>query len=149
MGGGGGGGLLLPNAPALWVSDRGRIEEEQVHEEEHEGMEEEKEKGGTRRVVPACPRCHGERTLEFQIMPQLLNHLALHHADPHALDFGTLLIYTCAQSCPNINVTSSTTTNTDHGAVDDELEFAEEFCWRQDFSSDGMHKEQQRLRFGM
>ncbi|KAG0295948.1 hypothetical protein BGZ98_001166 [Dissophora globulifera] len=36
-----------------------------------------------------------ERTFEFQILPQLLSYLAIDHSASDALDFGTVLVYSC------------------------------------------------------
>ncbi|GAB0090234.1 programmed cell death protein 2 [Sergentomyia squamirostris] len=47
-------------------------------------------------TIPKCPMCGDERVFEFQIMPQLLNYL---REDGLALDWGTLVIYTCVNSC--------------------------------------------------
>lgn len=44
--------------------------------------------------IPNCDYCGSERQFEFQIMPQLL--YALHE---YALDWGTLVVYTCKDSC--------------------------------------------------
>ncbi|XP_062542166.1 programmed cell death protein 2 isoform X1 [Armigeres subalbatus] len=44
--------------------------------------------------IPDCELCHGPRVFEFQIMPQLLNSLKNEN-----IDWGTLAIFTCEQSC--------------------------------------------------
>lgn len=44
--------------------------------------------------IPACDQCGGSRKFEFQIMPQLLNSLKNEN-----IDWGTLAVYTCEQSC--------------------------------------------------
>jgi pre-rRNA-processing protein TSR4 len=49
--------------------------------------------------IPACSFCSAPRSFEFQIMPQLLSHLELDPHDPHALDFGSMEIYTCSRNC--------------------------------------------------
>ncbi|KAF9582349.1 Programmed cell death protein 2 [Lunasporangiospora selenospora] len=49
--------------------------------------------------IPSCPDCGGERTFEFQILPQLLNHLKIDHSAADALDFGTVLVYSCKDNC--------------------------------------------------
>uniref|UniRef100_A0A7S0RG65 Programmed cell death protein 2 C-terminal domain-containing protein n=1 Tax=Chlamydomonas leiostraca TaxID=1034604 RepID=A0A7S0RG65_9CHLO len=49
--------------------------------------------------IPACPRCGKARKFEFQVMPQLLNHLGQDEGDRDALDWSTLAVYTCAGSC--------------------------------------------------
>ncbi|XP_026873384.1 programmed cell death protein 2 isoform X2 [Electrophorus electricus] len=66
--------------------------------------------------VPKCP-CGAERTFEFQIMPQLLNHLKVDRKDA-SIDWGTLVIYTCTDSCDQGN------------------KYSPEFIWKQDFSED-------------
>jgi hypothetical protein len=43
--------------------------------------------------IPVCQNCKSNRTLEFQIMPQLINYLNSN------IDFGTLVVYTCSQRC--------------------------------------------------
>ncbi|KAG0344652.1 Programmed cell death protein 2 [Podila humilis] len=49
--------------------------------------------------IPPCPDCKGARTFEFQIMPQLINYLAIDHSAADALDFGTVLVYSCKHNC--------------------------------------------------
>ncbi|KAI1296195.1 Programmed cell death protein 2 [Mortierella claussenii] len=49
--------------------------------------------------IPPCPDCGQERTFEFQILPQLLNYLAIDHSASDALDFGTVLVYSCKDNC--------------------------------------------------
>ncbi|XP_065082188.1 programmed cell death protein 2 [Ochlerotatus camptorhynchus] len=44
--------------------------------------------------IPCCELCGGRRVFEFQIMPQLLNSLKNEN-----IDWGTLTIFTCEQSC--------------------------------------------------
>ncbi len=71
--------------------------------------------------IPPCPHCATPRTCEFQVMPQILNYLNLDHSDPDALDFGTLLVYTCPRNCKP-----------------QEMNHVPEIVWRQDFSCQGM-----------
>lgn len=52
-------------------------------------------------------------------MPQLLNHLKVDSLG-ESIDWGTLVVYTCAENC---------------GA---ENKYAEEFIWKQDFSIDSV-----------
>lgn len=66
--------------------------------------------------VPECP-CGAKRVFEFQIMPQLLNHLKVDTTDA-SIDWGTVAIYTCADSC------------------DQGTKYPAEFIWKQDFSGD-------------
>jgi pre-rRNA-processing protein TSR4 len=49
--------------------------------------------------VPRCPACAAPRRFEFQVMPQLLNHLEADAADPDAPDWGALAVYSCSASC--------------------------------------------------
>ncbi|KAF9091006.1 Programmed cell death protein 2 [Mortierella sp. GBA35] len=49
--------------------------------------------------IPPCPDCGQERTFEFQILPQLLNYLSIDHSAADALDFGTVLVYSCKENC--------------------------------------------------
>ena len=49
---------------------------------------------------PGCQQCGGERTLEFQVMPQLLTELGLGLDTCQGLDWGSLYVYTCEASCP-------------------------------------------------
>lgn len=48
--------------------------------------------------VPACENCGTSRRFEFQIMPNLLNKIQL-NSKIDSLDFGTLLVFSCPQSC--------------------------------------------------
>ncbi|XP_052007374.1 programmed cell death protein 2-like [Xyrauchen texanus] len=66
--------------------------------------------------IPKCP-CGAKRVFEFQIMPQLLNHLKVDRTDA-SIDWGTAAIYTCADSCEQGN------------------KYFAEFIWKQDFSVD-------------
>ncbi|KAF8930440.1 Programmed cell death protein 2 [Haplosporangium gracile] len=49
--------------------------------------------------IPLCPDCGQERTFEFQILPQMLNYLGIDHSAADALDFGTVLVYSCKENC--------------------------------------------------
>lgn len=57
-------------------------------------------------TAPPCPRCGGARKFEFQVLPQLLFYLkvdadsSLREIGARSCDWGTLAVYTCAQSCP-------------------------------------------------
>jgi pre-rRNA-processing protein TSR4 len=51
-------------------------------------------------AVPICPECGHQRKFEFQIMPQLLNFLKPHEIGGIGeIDWGTLVVYTCSNSC--------------------------------------------------
>ncbi|NXG43814.1 PDCD2 protein, partial [Psilopogon haemacephalus] len=65
--------------------------------------------------IPNCS-CGAKRIFEFQIMPQLLNHLKVDSLG-ESIDWGTLVVYTCADNCGKGN------------------EYLEEFIWKQDFSA--------------
>ncbi|XP_053550712.1 programmed cell death protein 2-like [Bombina bombina] len=47
---------------------------------------------------PPCTQCGGHRVFEFQLMPALVSMLHSTRGDV-ALEFGTVLIFTCASSC--------------------------------------------------
>ncbi|KAJ1833908.1 hypothetical protein LPJ63_002366 [Coemansia sp. RSA 2711] len=81
--------------------------------------------------VPHCPGCGEPREFEFQVMPQLLNHLALDAADPRSIDWGTLLVYSCPRSCPPRD-----------------SEYAEETVCRQNFSAHGIGQKYMRAYYG-
>ncbi|XP_051866929.1 programmed cell death protein 2 [Pristis pectinata] len=66
--------------------------------------------------IPNCS-CGTKREFEFQVMPQLLNQLKVDCLG-ESLDWGTLIVYTCAQSCDSGNV------------------YVPEFIWKQDFSAE-------------
>ncbi|XP_053720590.1 programmed cell death protein 2 isoform X2 [Synchiropus splendidus] len=66
--------------------------------------------------IPPCT-CGARRTFEFQVMPQLLNSLRVDSTGA-SVDWGTLAVFTCADSCNH----------------DDQ--YCTEFIWKQDFSSD-------------
>ncbi|KFP07471.1 Programmed cell death protein 2, partial [Calypte anna] len=65
--------------------------------------------------IPNCS-CGAKRIFEFQIMPQLLNHLQVDSLG-ESIDWGTLVVFTCADSCG------------------EGKEYLEEFIWKQDFSA--------------
>ncbi|XP_030645782.1 programmed cell death protein 2-like [Chanos chanos] len=53
-----------------------------------------------KQMVPPCSHCGSPRVFEFQLMPAMVN--LLHGADSNsglALEFGTVLVYTCRSSC--------------------------------------------------
>lgn len=68
--------------------------------------------------VPKCS-CGADRTFEFQILPQLLNHLKVDSFQA-SVDWGTVVVYTCSKNC------SAPTS------------YSEEFVWKQDFSKTGL-----------
>ncbi|KAL7748548.1 hypothetical protein RI367_005959 [Sorochytrium milnesiophthora] len=72
--------------------------------------------------IPPCPHCHAPRSFEFQILPTMLNHLGVDHADKDALDFGTYLIYSCPDCC----------------SLPEAVTYADEVVYRQQFSTDSM-----------
>jgi len=63
--------------------------------------------------IPDC-KCGAKRVFEFQIMPQILIHLKLDKLES-SVDWGTLCVYTCADSCKINN------------------NYSPEFIWKQDF----------------
>ncbi|XP_004450340.2 programmed cell death protein 2-like isoform X2 [Dasypus novemcinctus] len=48
--------------------------------------------------LPACSHCGSQRTFEFQLMPALVSVLKSTNLDL-SVEFGTILIYTCEESC--------------------------------------------------
>jgi len=67
--------------------------------------------------IPPCNYCKGPRVFEFQVMPQLLNHLG-EESVSGALDWGTIAVYTCENNCSS-------------GSG-----YKTEFVYRQDFKPD-------------
>ncbi|VCW70045.1 unnamed protein product, partial [Gulo gulo] len=47
--------------------------------------------------IPNCP-CGAKRIFEFQVMPQLLNHLKADRLG-RSIDWGVLAVFTCAENC--------------------------------------------------
>ncbi|XP_013872272.1 programmed cell death protein 2-like [Austrofundulus limnaeus] len=51
-------------------------------------------------LVPACVSCGGPRTFELQLMPALVSLLQTKEGSSETeLEFGTVLVYTCTNSC--------------------------------------------------
>ncbi|KAF5189995.1 Programmed cell death protein [Thalictrum thalictroides] len=48
--------------------------------------------------IPKCNYCDGPRCYEFQILPQLLYYFGVKN-DVDSLDWATIVVYTCANSC--------------------------------------------------
>ncbi|KNA21237.1 hypothetical protein SOVF_045130 [Spinacia oleracea] len=48
--------------------------------------------------IPKCSSCGGTMTFEFQILPQLLYYFGVDN-DVNSLDWATMVVYTCADSC--------------------------------------------------
>ncbi|KAM6977891.1 programmed cell death protein 2 [Aplochiton taeniatus] len=67
--------------------------------------------------IPQCT-CGSKRVFEFQVMPQLLNSLAVDSGPDSGIDWGTLAIYSCSDSC-------------NHGNA-----YCPEAMWKQDVSAD-------------
>lgn len=72
--------------------------------------------------IKPCPHCNSPRTFEFQIMPQLINHLQIDDTQADSIDWGTLLIYSCPKSC----------------SIQGKRTYADEILIRQNFSSIGV-----------
>ncbi|CAM9788049.1 unnamed protein product [Hapterophycus canaliculatus] len=108
--------------------------------------------------VPPCVRCGRARKFEFQVMPHLLHHLGVDAnakaldaqasgrqrpgvAPPLAagecMDWGTLAVYTCPDSCPSAAQAASSGNMIGGVNVDGEANvsgavgYVEEFVWRQ------------------
>eukprot|EP01098_Paradermamoeba_levis_P006989 TRINITY_DN28_c0_g1_i7.p1 TRINITY_DN28_c0_g1~~TRINITY_DN28_c0_g1_i7.p1 ORF type:complete len:431 (-),score=136.79 TRINITY_DN28_c0_g1_i7:186-1478(-) len=74
--------------------------------------------------IPPCPSCSSPRVLEFQILPQLLYFLNVDEKkDVTAIDWATLVIYTCKNSCSPAPSPSSPSPSP--------YVYHEEFLWRQ------------------
>nr|CAD1833265.1 unnamed protein product [Ananas comosus var. bracteatus] len=48
--------------------------------------------------IPSCSYCKSPLCYEFQIMPQLLYYFGVKN-DPDSLDWATIVVYTCLESC--------------------------------------------------
>lgn len=57
--------------------------------------------------IPCCACCGGPRQFEFQVMPQLLNHLQVDAMDSLSPDWGTIVVYSCVSSCSDQRVSRS------------------------------------------
>ncbi|OCT77924.1 hypothetical protein XELAEV_18029021mg [Xenopus laevis] len=66
--------------------------------------------------IPDCS-CGMKRKFEFQVMPQLLNHLKVDSLG-ESIDWGVLAVFTCAANCSAEN------------------QYATEFLWKQDVAGD-------------
>ncbi|KAJ1966469.1 hypothetical protein GGI12_000044 [Dipsacomyces acuminosporus] len=86
--------------------------------------------------VPKCGACGASREFEFQIMPQMLNFLDVDSVDPTSIDWGTLLIYSCPNSCSAVNESGKPAA------------YAEEAIARQNFSSQGIGEKYVRALHG-
>ncbi|XP_045213190.2 programmed cell death protein 2-like [Mercenaria mercenaria] len=51
------------------------------------------------KLPSTCCHCGGEVVFELQLTPALINHLRLPGQTGSAVEFGTVLVYTCKQSC--------------------------------------------------
>ncbi|XP_074267526.1 uncharacterized protein LOC141590912 [Silene latifolia] len=52
----------------------------------------------SRADIPKCSYCKGAMNFEFQILPQLLYYFGVRN-DVDSLDWATIVVYTCADSC--------------------------------------------------
>ena len=82
--------------------------------------------------IPPCPCCGTPRSFEFQLMPQMLLHMDVDDTAVESVDFGTLLVYSCPETCET------------------QTPYAKEVVWRQNFSRHGMAMEldAQRANYG-
>ncbi|KAJ1914300.1 hypothetical protein H4219_004856 [Mycoemilia scoparia] len=100
----------------LWVSDLNKPNI--IHHSSFSSQEKD---------IPDCELCGSPREIEFQVMPQLLGYLDLDDiASPSSIDWGTLLIYTCPNSCPIPESTQNSI-------------YAREIVWRQNYSPKGIN----------
>lgn len=58
-------------------------------------------------MVPACGACGGPRTFELQLMPALVSLLRAADGGGGQVEFGTVLVYTCTNSCWGAGSTSA------------------------------------------
>uniref|UniRef100_A0A914MAN8 MYND-type domain-containing protein n=1 Tax=Meloidogyne incognita TaxID=6306 RepID=A0A914MAN8_MELIC len=65
-------------------------------------------------LIPNCELCGGPRQFEFQLMPYLLSLIDIDSVGGQSLDWATLLIFTCKNSCQS-------------------NEYIKEFIFKQDF----------------
>ncbi|KAJ2160231.1 hypothetical protein GGF46_002440 [Coemansia sp. RSA 552] len=86
--------------------------------------------------VADCEQCGAARQFEFQVMPQMLNYLALDSVDPKAVDWGTILVYTCPRSCSA------------SGGGTGQRTYTREVACRQNFSSHGIGQNYIRAMHG-
>ena len=49
--------------------------------------------------IPLCGRCGGPRDFEFQVMPQCLLHLGQDELAADSLDWDSIVVFTCRDSC--------------------------------------------------
>jgi pre-rRNA-processing protein TSR4 len=83
-------------------------------------------------TVPCCACCGASRRFEFQVMPQLLNHLGVDAADPKAPDWGTIAVYSCSKSCGGGSSNADGGGGADDGGeVEERSNYVEEFVWVQ------------------
>uniref|UniRef100_A0A1I8B3X5 MYND-type domain-containing protein n=1 Tax=Meloidogyne hapla TaxID=6305 RepID=A0A1I8B3X5_MELHA len=73
-------------------------------------------------LIPNCELCGGPRQFEFQLMPHLLSLIDIDSVGGQSLDWATLLIYTCKNSCQT-------------------SEYIREFIFKQDFVVKGNEDE--------
>eukprot|EP00798_Chlamydomonas_sp_ICE-L_P016411 gene16409-22620_t len=71
-------------------------------------------------ILP-CGLCGKPRQFEFQVLPQLLNYLDVDAEDPMALDWGSIAVYSCVDSCATPACSTS-----EPGSA-----YMEEFVWVQ------------------
>jgi len=49
--------------------------------------------------IPPCPKCGGQRSFEFQVMPQILSIIGLGSEIQGGVDWGSIYVYTCNRDC--------------------------------------------------
>lgn len=78
--------------------------------------------------IAACVNCGANRQFEFQVMPQMLNHVWKDTAvGEDSVDWGTLAVFTCSTSCaPPVAPPCDTSQSTSRHST-----YIEEFVWRQ------------------
>jgi pre-rRNA-processing protein TSR4 len=49
--------------------------------------------------IPRCQNCGSETICEVQILPTIIPKLRLENGEATPIDFGNVLVFTCAKSC--------------------------------------------------
>ncbi|KAJ3263216.1 Programmed cell death protein 2 [Chytriomyces hyalinus] len=129
-----------PEQVIRWVRDAGDDDADEEDGEEDEGdavlWASDLEKPDFAKDVGCCRYCLKERTFEFQVMPQLLNHLHIDHASDKAFDFGIIVVFTCPDRCQPV----------ENGV---EVAYMDEAVFHQNFSVKGLNDRMRQMGMGM
>ncbi|TPX76658.1 hypothetical protein CcCBS67573_g02068 [Chytriomyces confervae] len=129
-----------PEQVIRWVRDAGDDDVDEEDGEEDEGdavlWASDLEKPDFAKDVGCCRYCLKQRTFEFQVMPQLLNHLHIDHASDKAFDFGIIVVFTCPDRCQPV----------ENGV---EVAYMDEAVFHQNFSVKGLNDRMRQMGMGM